>query len=524
MRRQEPPVTAVQQEFRRRRWPRRLWFLLALAVVLFGVLPLAVGVPTLWRYSGESVRHHADPEAHFRHGSIGSEVSGLPVKLWRVLPGLFPEHFGGKEGDRGGEEGYAAFGFLYASGDSPANGDLPIGVGTREVRGVELAWFNCAVCHTGTVRHSPDEAPQLVSGMPSNNLDLHGFIAFLLEIADDPRLAPDSVLEAMDAQGQELGWIERRIWRYLVLPRVREGLLETRARLAPLLAVQPAWGPGRVDTFNPYKLIQFDMALDDLTEAERIGTSDFPSIFLQRPREGMDLHWDGNNASLQERNLSAALGAGVTEESVDHAAIERVAAWLGDLRPPPSPHRRDPARVAAGKALYMEHCAACHGYQDGDRYVFEGARLGEVLPNDRLGVDPARLDSYTETLQRDQLTLFAGDKRYRFRHFRKTDGYANQPLDGLWLRAPYLHNGAVPTLHDLLLPPAERPVAFVRGLDVLDGEKGGFEAPACTPGEPLEAGFCFDTRQPGNGNRGHVYGTELATEERSLLLDYLLTF
>ncbi|WFM70332.1 cytochrome c [Halomonas sp. CKK8] len=517
MRRQEPPVTAVQDASRRRRRRRLPLTLLALAVVVAGVLVLAIGVPTLWRYSGESVRHYADPEAHFRHGSIGSEPeSGLPVRLWRVLPELFPETLG--------EEGYEAFGFLFAPGDSLDAGDLPIGVGTREVRGVKLGWFNCAVCHTGTVRESPEAEPRLVSGMPANNLDLNGFIAFLLEIADDPRLAPDSVLGAMEAQGQELGWVERLVWRHAVLPRVREGLLATRARLAPLLAEQPAWGPGRVDTFNPYKLIQFDMTLADLTAGERVGTADYPSIFLQRPRQGMDLHWDGNNTSLQERNLSAALGAGVTEQSVDHAAIERVADWLLDLEPPPSPHDPDAEDVAAGKALYMRHCADCHGYQEGERYVFEGERLGEVVPNATLGADPARLDSYTETLRRYQLTLFADDERYRFRHFRKTDGYANQPLDGLWLRAPYLHNGSVPTLHDLLLPPEARPTAFVRGLDVLDGDKGGFVAPGCTPGASLDEGFCFDTRLPGNGNQGHDYGTGLAAGERTALIDYLLTF
>ncbi|MCE9680762.1 hypothetical protein [Halomonas alkalisoli] len=516
MRRQEPPVTAVQQEARRRRWRRLPLTLLVLAVVAAGLLALAIGVPTVWRYSGESVRHFADPETHFRHGSIGSEVSGLPVRLWRVLPDLFPEVFDDRH--------YEVFGFLYAPGDEASRGDLPIGIGTREMRGVDVAWFNCALCHVGTVRESPDAPPRQISGMPSNNLDLYAFIGFLLEIADDPRLAPDSVLAAMDEQGQSLGWIERRVWRYAVLPRVREGLLETRATLAPLLAEQPPWGPGRVDTFNPYKVLQFGMSAAALDEAERIGTSDFPAVFLQRPRQGMDLHWDGNNASLQERNLSAAIGAGVTEESVDHRGIERVADWLLDLEPPPSPYRPDPEGVAAGKPLYMRHCADCHGYQEGERYVFEGERLGQVVPNEQLGVDPARLDSYTETLQRYQLTLFEDDERYRFRHFRKTDGYANLPLDGLWLRAPYLHNGAVPTLYDLLLPPVERPQAFVRGLDVLDAEKGGFVAPDCTPGEPLEEGFCFDTSQPGNGRQGHTYGTELTAQERSDMLDYLLTF
>ena len=172
----------------------------------------------------------------------------------------------------------------------------------------------------------------------------------------------------------------------------------------------------------------------------------------------------------------------------------------------------------------MRECAACHGHQEGDRYVFEGEYLGKVEPNARLGVDPARLDSYTAEFQRYQVSeLFKGTP-YQFRHFRKTDGYANLPLDGLWLRAPYLHNGSVPTLADLLRPPAERPRTFVRGLDLLDAEKGGFAAPPCDPARPPERGFCFDTGLPGNGNGGHAYGTGLPPAERADLLAYLLTF
>jgi hypothetical protein len=210
---------------------------------------------------------------------------------------------------------------------------------------------------------------------------------------------------------------------------------------------------------------------------------------------------------------------------VDRAAIERVAAWLQDLKPPPSPFRPDPVAVARGRQTYMRDCAACHGYQDGATYKFEGAGLGKVLPNANLGADPGRLDSYTEAFRQRQLSeLFAGTP-YHFTHFKKTDGYASMPLDGLWLRGPYLHNGSVPTLRDLLNPPNERPAAYVRGLDVVDGRNGGFVAPRCDPVKPLPPpGFCYDTRKPGNGNGGHIYGTTLPAAEKEDLLAYLLTF
>jgi hypothetical protein len=238
----------------------------------------------------------------------------------------------------------------------------------------------------------------------------------------------------------------------------------------------------------------------------------------------MDLHWDGNNSSLKERNLSAAIGAGVTPETVDHVAIERVAEWLMDFKPPPSPYRPDPALAQEGAAVYQEACAACHGYQTGDGYVFEGGYLGKVESIGAVGTDRARLDSYTPEMPVLQSSLFAGYPEHRFRHFRKTDGYANMPLDALWLRAPYLHNGSVPTLADLLELPDDRPATFVRGLTTLDHERGGFTAPPCEPSEPLEAGWCFDTSVTGNGNGGHLYGAGLAPDLKRALLAYLLTF
>jgi hypothetical protein len=191
-----------------------------------------------------------------------------------------------------------------------------------------------------------------------------------------------------------------------VIPLLREGLVARRTRLLPLLMQQPPWGPGRVDTFNPYKLIQANMPLSSLQPGELIGTADFPSIFHQGPREGMHLHWDGNNTSLAERNLSAAMGAGVTPDTVDFDTIDRVANWLLELRPPPSPYHPDAAAVGRGRDIYTVQCRGCHGAQDAKDYDFTGQSIGQVEPNSRLGVDPHRLDSYTEKFREYQLANF----------------------------------------------------------------------------------------------------------------------
>jgi len=93
-------------------------------------------------------------------------------------------------------------------------------------------------------------------------------------------------------------------------------------------------------------------------------------------------------------------------------------------------------------------------------------------------------------------------------------------LDGIWLRAPYLHNGSVPTLADLLKPPAQRPQVFWRGYDVYDPQQIGF----VTQGDEAErAGTRFDTRLRGNGNQGHDFGTVLSEADKSVLLAYLKT-
>ena len=109
---------------------------------------------------------------------------------------------------------------------------------------------------------------------------------------------------------------------------------------------------------------------------------------------------------------------------------------------------------------------------------------------------------------------------WKFSHFRTTQGYVSVPLDGLWLRAPYLHNGSVPSLSDLLRPVPERPTLFWRGYDVYDPIRVGF----ITDGhEAQQAGTVYDTSKPGNSNAGHEYGTTLPADSKRALLEYMKT-
>lgn len=115
--------------------------------------------------------------------------------------------------------------------------------------------------------------------------------------------------------------------------------------------------------------------------------------------------------------------------------------------------------------------------------------------------------------------------------------YKARPLNGIWATAPFLHNGSVPSLADLLLPwcedgdtrPGEcRPNTFMVGSREFDPVAIGLKSTGY-------AGFLFDTRKPGNSNQGHEYGTvndqglgarglkAMDAAQRKDLLEYLKT-
>ena len=462
----------------------------------FVSLLAAVAVATAMRPAAP-VAAQSDILEHFKYGAVGTEArAGVPYWIWRVLPKVFADKLPNRPG-----QGYEKLGFIYEGTDR----DRPIGI-THAGGFVKVAGLNCATCHVGTVRDAPNGPRRIVAGMPANRMDLQGYARFLTACAQDSRFNASTLLEAMANERDGPGFFDRLTYRLFVIGRTRDGILE-RARENAWFDRRPPFGPGRVDTFNPYKvLFQFDMSRDDT-----VGTVELPSLWNQRIRQGMWLHWDGNNNSVDERNKSAAIGAGATPESLDLESLDRIAAWALDLRPPAFPAERiDTARSERGRAVYGTECASCH--EPG------GAAIGQVTPIAEIGTDPERLRSFTPELAVRMNTIGEG-RPWRFSHFRKTEGYANMPLDGLWLRAPYLHNGSVPTLRTLLFPD-ERPVEFYRAFDVYDWNNVGFVSNGA---DAAREGVAFDTRLRGNSNAGHTYGSQLTREQREDLLEFLKT-
>lgn len=114
----------------------------------------------------------------------------------------------------------------------------------------------------------------------------------------------------------------------------------------------------------------------------------------------------------------------------------------------------------------------------------------------------------------------AGRLESCFRSESPLFAYKARPLDGIWATAPYLHNGSVPTLFDLLLPAAQRPASFNMGTREYDPVRVGYRTEADAPGNS----FLFLASGPGNSNEGHDYNVgQLTDEERRALVEFMKT-
>ncbi|GAA3070671.1 hypothetical protein GCM10010520_17740 [Rhizobium viscosum] len=448
----------------------------------------------------------------FNHGSIGNEeAQGIPYWIWRVLPQLFPEHLPANA------DGYGAFGLYWRAGD-----EVPVGLSVKTLGVIERVAPNCAFCHQGSYRLRADEPARLVEAGPGTRVNPQAYIRFLIDVGADPRFTADRVMTEIGRIYDMPVW-ERALYRFVLVPATRAALQEQGRQFA-WMKDRPDWGPGRIDPFNPVKFQNLQLA-DDHT----IGNSDMMPLWsladlAATNTRRFSLHWDGLQTDLYETVVSGAIGDGMTYKSYggSEEGLRRIMDFIRLQGPPPSPfsplkpagdpYHVDAAAVDAGRAIYTAQCAVCHDAN--------GARYRTPIPIVELGTDRHRLDMWTPAA-RDRYAAYEPRYAWGFTNFQKTDGYVATGLSGLWLRGPYLHNGSVPTLQALLLPPAERPRQFYRGYDLVDADNGGFVSMPDKAGE--QYGTPYDTGLPGNGNGGHLWGTDLPPEAKEQLLSYLKT-
>ncbi|MFD1691457.1 c-type cytochrome [Azotobacter chroococcum] len=250
---------------------------------------------------------------------------------------------------------------------------------------------------------------------------------------------------------------------------------------------------------------------------DSLGPTDMPSLWnlkKYRPEQGMRMNFAGDSHDPYSVIIDSALGLlGAAPKDNDEFLAQ--VRWLQDYvsnKPAPKyPFPIDAVKAERGKVLFDGNCAACHA----------SSRTGTVVPLAEVGTSRDRLDTWNEkaAIEANRAVAEMSIERPGLVE-EPLRGYIAAFLDGIWLRAPYLHNGSVPTLRDLLEPPSQRPAVFWRGYDLYDPQHVGF---VNSEAEAGRFGTRHEVSAKGGGNQGHTFGTSLPAEDKDALVEYLKT-
>lgn len=459
-----------------------------------------------------------------------------------------------------------------------------LGVGDalfRDPAGTVMVGRTCFTCHAGAV------AGRMVAGLPNAHLDLVPATALAQRVQELDLLARLEAIPQLASMASSLESLvpERAsaYYRYLRDYRdyTREVLLPSyrhaRARGDDLGSFGAWFMTAKIAAPETSGVVQ-RVPGDPATASDEalVGTARLPPVdpapwWVLRYKDHAYRFMDAPGHDPRAFNLNFYVPAQGTDgqDSLERhrerwarraTLVGEVLQFARETTPPPLPAslagrlaarpemRRQGERLFHGGENSTGRpmgCAHCHG-----SYRQEGARLWVDYPASRLRdvrTDPA----YNQVLQ-----SFAplSTKLARTRNFYGPElapysrpvtrpGYVPPVLVGVWASAPYLHNGSVPTLADLLEAPGARPRLWERRVDAplaydtervglpareVDPETASARARAAAgqgPESPasLELRRVFDTRGHGRSNLGHSFGSDLDPTEKRALLDFLVS-
>lgn len=469
-------------------------------------------------------------------------------------------------------------GFLVDPPNPDYNPDgLPVGFSERELS-ANACWqgkwvgFGCAACHTGQVNYR-GYGIRIEGGAAHHDIEAFQaeFGAALAALASSKtkfaRFAQRVLSRGVGGSPEALA---KSFQCYAEKISGDRSFLEAAQSAAPELPT--ASGFGRLDAhergLNLFLAVPLKEPHNYVPETAPVS---FPAIW-----DTPYFDWVLYNAAVRQplaRNVVEALGV---QAPIDHSTIfsdrlvhgvnvDNIAAGqkaVMSLTSPPWPEdilgpiNREAA--ARGALIYQASCGGCHEVidrashsgprapgPDGDHTItiptFPLAAIGtdprQAVTFLRRTVDlskiggPAELPSYlagqavTQKIVEqwiaaspENAALAAEVNQGRPNEFRAELAYRARPLNGIWATAPYLHNGSVANLQQLLTPAAQRLKVLYMGNWDFDPVRVGYEATSPFPGASV-----LDTRIPGNSNAGHEYGTALPAPDKAALIEYLKT-
>ena len=436
---------------------------------------------------------------------------------------------------------------------------LPIGISKTTVATPVKGWpageyagLTCAACHEGQLTYKGKRI-RIEGGVP-HAIDLQQLIrtlddalqATLTDAAKFDRLATRMGASSADAKDKLRKRMEPEA------ARVHQYATRTSVTTSP-------WGPGRMDALTMIA-DRVTSTLPGIPENWSTGSAPVKPPFLWNAPQGLWTQWAGFQQDPIHRNFGETEGVympidltsktpaeGLFDSNGAIRELQRVENLLSRLAPPSWPEdvfgRIDRDKAKVGKALFMEHCASCHNAwpyrwtepnKYGKRFVLVGLTPQSYVGTDRTQAEVLRpfaltghLSRYFPPQFRDKpilptkvfLALLQGavrDKaieKLNLTESEKADlhGYREHPLppppdqvykaaprDGVWATPPFMHNGSVPNLYEMLIPARERTKKFYHGQE-FDPIKVGLDTTA-TSGR-----FLVDTTLLGNSNAGHSF-------------------
>jgi hypothetical protein len=197
--------------------------------------------------------------------------------------------------------------------------------------------------------------------------------------------------------------------------------------------------------------------------------------------------------------------------------INDVLAYIYSLEPPKYPRPINQVLAKQGGIVFVQNCSKCHGH-----YGPGGDYPNLLIPASTIGTDSFLYKSNYQSPQFidwfNKSWFAMGDHPARLEPF---NGYIAPPLDGVWITAPYLHNGSVPTL-EALLDSKTRPTYWSRDFNApqYDYDRVGWKY---TREDGPKGTAAYNTTLAGYGNYGHTFGDKLSDKERRAVIEYLKT-
>lgn len=488
------------------------------------------------------------------HGSLATEV--LPVKLLAAFPRAFPDLFP--------EPDMSNFGLV----PDPEAG-MPLGVSMKKsvqhLGGEDAVGINCASCHMTEVDFGDGGGPLRVVG-PAGQFDVNAFFGAVVVGMIRPQaiekgdpvnmkrlLSAWLAVSSAEVNEEVLSKFEKNLasqsasiavairedpWGkngagpgglHAIDPRdlrLSASDVESNRDLAPVVrallklfhnirstlhipdamptAPESPAGPGRNDAFGLLAYSFFQVKVP-------VAPAKYGVAWNLAGREWV--HWDGNNNDPIARNLAASLGLGApiidTYAILDFAAVTRQTEISQKIRSPRWPLAVDDVAASRGKLVFEAECASCHA-ASAEKNLFAPDEVGTDV-NRSLQIDTRLAVLFQAALENVKIDGFTPSGRSPF---RVTGRYWAPELSGVWARAPYLHNGAVRTIAELLMRATDRPEVSRRGAARYDVGSLGY----------LDTGqFLFESNLKGNSRFGHEYGASLSGESRSDLIEFLKT-